>query len=117
MRVMESTNRLANGDDDSKAWKHDPIPLHSDLSMDASILSPGSSVSHGLVAEGARKLYAHVVMSGKKTPETGGAKIQIGDVVVEEGDGAFIEGAQGSVEIKSVGEKDAEFILFDMGDK
>jgi redox-sensitive bicupin YhaK (pirin superfamily) len=117
LRIMESTDRLPNGDDDSKAGEHDPIPLHSDLSMDASILSPGKTVTHQLVAGEGRKLYAHLVMTGKKTPEVGGAKIKIGETTISEGDGAFIEGAVGSVDIESVGEKPAEFILFDMGEK
>ena len=83
--------------------------------MDASILSPGKSVVHEIVAEGERKLYAHVVMSGKKQP-TDGAKIKIGDVEIGEGDGAFIEGAHGpgKIEIFNTGSKPAEFVLFDM---
>jgi len=117
VRIMESTKRLQKGDDDTGSGPHDPIPLHSDLSMDASILSPGKTVTHNLVEGEGRKLYAHLVMQGKKTPEVGGAKIKIGDVTIAEGDGAFIEGAVGSLDIESVGDKHAEFILFDMGDK
>lgn len=56
-------------------------------------------------------------MSDRTQPKTGGASIKIGDVVLEEGDGAFISGAKGpgKIEIESVGEKPAEFLLFDMG--
>lgn len=56
-------------------------------------------------------------MSGRGQPKTGGAKIKIGDVELGEGDGAFITGAKGpgKIEIESVGEKPAEFLLFDMG--
>jgi quercetin 2,3-dioxygenase len=112
VRIVESTQRHAGGE-----GEHDPIPLHADVSMDASILSPGKSVSHELVAAGDRKVYAHVVMTGRTQPSEGGAKIKIGDAVLGEGDGAFIDGAQGTVDIESVGDKPAEFLLFDMGEK
>jgi len=114
VRIIESTDRHSGAD-----GEHDPIPAHSDVSMDASILSPGKTVEHELVAEGVRKLYAHVVMTDKAQPADG-AKIKIGDVVLGEGDGAFIDGASGKgykVEIENVGSKPAEFILFDMGDE
>lgn len=91
--------------------------MHADVSMSASILSPGKSVTHELVAEGQRKVFLHVVMSGKTQPKTGGAKIKVGDVELGEGDGAFVTGAAGpgKIEVESVGEKAAEFLLFDMG--
>jgi len=114
VRIIESTDRHSGAD-----GEHDPIPAHSDVSMDASILSPGKTVEHELVADGARKLYAHVVMTDKTQPADG-AKIKIGDVVLGEGDGAFVDGASGKgnkVQIESVGSKPAEFILFDMGDQ
>ncbi|KAF2849689.1 RmlC-like cupin [Plenodomus tracheiphilus IPT5] len=109
VRIMEYTDRLG----DSKT----SIGLQADLSMDASILSPGKSVVHDVVAEGRRKLYAHVVMGGRKQPKEGGAKIKIGEAVLGEGDGAYIDGVTGpgKIEIESVGEKAAEFLLFDMG--
>jgi len=109
VRIMESTDRLEK----SKG----AIGLQADLSMDASILSPGKKVVHELVAEGPRKLFAHVVMGGRSQPKQGGAQIKIGDQVFGEGDGAYIEGVSGpgKIEIESVGEKPAEFLLFDMG--
>jgi quercetin 2,3-dioxygenase len=111
VRIMESTDRHNGADGES-----DPIPLHADLSMDASILSPGKSVEHELVAEGARKLYAHVIMTDLAQPDDG-AKIKVGDMVLGEGDGAFIDTAKdlGKIQIESIGAKPAEFILFDMG--
>lgn len=114
VRIMESTKRHSAGKGES-----DPIPLHADLNMDASILSPGKSVEHEIVAEGERKVYLHVVMRGRKQPVSGGAKIKIGDVVLGEGDGAFVEGAKGpsKITVESVGDKSAEFLLFDMGMK
>ena len=113
LRIMESTERHSGKDEEAE-----PIPMHSDLSMSASILSPGKSVTHDLVAEGERKVYLHVVMSGRKQPGGDeGAKIKVGDVELGEGDGAFVRGAigPGSVTVESVGAKPAEFLLFDMG--
>lgn len=112
LRIMESNERHSGKDADTE-----PIPMHSDLSMSASILSPGKSVTHDLVAEGERKVYLHVVMSGRKQPSSGGAKIKIGEVELGEGDGAFVRGAKGpgNVTVESVGSKPAEFLLFDMG--
>lgn len=112
VRIMESVDRHSGKDEATE-----PIPMHSDVSMSASILSPGKSVTHELVAEGQRKVYLHVVMGGKKQPKTGGAKIKVGDVELGEGDGAFVTGASGpgKIEVESVGEKAAEFLLFDMG--
>lgn len=109
VRIMESMERLG----DSKT----AIGLQADLSMDASILSPGKSVLHELVAEGPRKLFAQLIMSGRTQPTVGGARIRIGETVLGEGDGAYIDGVSGpdKIEIESVGEKPAEFLLFDMG--
>lgn len=107
VRIMESTDRLGEGA---------PIGLDADLSMDASILSPGMSVTHEVVAEGPRKIFVQLVMSKRAQPKEGGAKIKIGDTVLGEGDGAYIEGAQGrgKIEVESVGDKPAEFLLFDL---
>jgi redox-sensitive bicupin YhaK (pirin superfamily) len=109
VRIMEYTDRL----DQSKG----AIGLQADLSMDASILSPGNKVVHEVVAEGPRKLFAHVVMGGRSQPKQGGAQIKIGETILGEGDGAYIDGVQGpnKIEIESVGGKPAEFIFFDMG--
>lgn len=113
LRITESTDRHSGKDEPTE-----PIPMHSDVSMSASILSPGRSVTHDLVAEGERKVYLHLVMTGRKQPaEAEGAKIKVGDVELGEGDGAFVRGAKGpgSVVVESVGAKPAEFLLFDMG--
>jgi quercetin 2,3-dioxygenase len=112
LRIMESVDRHSGKDEETE-----PIPMHADLSMSASILSPGKSVTHELVAEGERKIYLHVVMSDRKQPKEGGAKIRVQGVELGEGDGAFVTGAKGpgKVEIESVGTTSAEFLLFDMG--
>jgi redox-sensitive bicupin YhaK (pirin superfamily) len=112
VRVMESVERHSGKDEEGE-----PIPMHADVSMSASILSPRKRVTHELVAEGQRKVFLHVVMGGKKQPASGGAKIKVGGVELGEGDGAFVTGAAGpgKIEVESVGEKAAEFLLFDMG--
>lgn len=112
LRIMESIDRHSGKDEETE-----PIPMHADLSMSASILSPGKSVTHELVTQGVRKVYLHNVMSGRTQPETGGSKIKVGDVELGEGDGAFVTGAvgPGKIVVESTGEKPAEFLLFDMG--
>lgn len=113
VRIMEDTSRLGQKTDTS------PIGLDADLSMDASILSPGKSVTHDIVAEGPRKIFLQHIMSGRTQPKSGGAKIKVGGVELGEGDGAYVEGLSGpgKVEVESVGDKPAEFLLFDMGTK
>jgi redox-sensitive bicupin YhaK (pirin superfamily) len=112
VRLMESVDRHSGKDEETEA-----IPMHADVSMSASILHPGKSVTHELVKDGARNVYLHVVMSGRTQPKTGGAKIKVGGVELGEGDGAFLKGAKGpgKIEVESVGESAAEFLLFDMG--
>lgn len=110
-RVMESTERHSG-----KEGESEPIALHADLSMSASLLEPGMKVRHQLVAEGERKVYLHVVMGGRVQLHEGGAAIKIGDQVLGEGDGAYVKGLEGpgEVVIESVGDRRAEFLLFDM---
>ncbi|KAF2650614.1 RmlC-like cupin [Lophiostoma macrostomum CBS 122681] len=111
VRIMEYTDRLGN-----QKGEDAPIGLQADLSMDASILSPGKSVTHEVVADGRRKIFVQLIMSKRAQPKEGGARIKIGDTVLGEGDGAFVEGAQGGgkIEVESVGDKPAEFLLFDL---
>ncbi|KAI4782646.1 RmlC-like cupin [Aureobasidium sp. EXF-3400] len=111
VRIMEDLKRH-----DGRDTEDAPIPLHADLSMDASILSPGKSVVHDIVAEGKRNVFVHLVMGGRTQPKSGGAKIRVGDVELGEGDGAYITNATGpgKIEVESVGDKPAEFLLFDM---
>lgn len=112
VRIMEYTDRLGN-----EKGEGAPIGLQADLSMDASILSPGNKVTHEVVAEGPRKIFLQVVMTKRAQPKEGGARIKIGDTILGEGDGAYIDGIQGpgKIEVESVGDKPAEFLLFDMG--
>ena len=112
-RIMESADRH-NG---NKA-ESTPIPLHADLSMDASILSPGKSVEHKVVKEGKRRMFVHLVMTGREQLAKGGARLKIGSVEIGEGDGAYVEGVvgPGSLTIESVGDKSGEFLVFDMNE-
>lgn len=112
VRIIESTERA----DPKATGEADPIPAHADVSMFASILSPGKTVEHELVAQGERKVYLHVVMTGRTQPKEG-AKIKVGGIELGEGDGAYVDGAKGpgKIVVESVGNKPAEFLLFDMG--
>lgn len=112
VRIMEDVARHSGKDAETE-----PIPLHADLSMSASILSPGKKVTHEIVKEGKRNIFLHVVMGGRTQPKEGGMRIKVGNVTIGEGDGAFVRGAvgPGKLEVESVGDKPAEFLLFDMG--
>jgi len=111
VKIIESTERH-NGE----AKSDSAIPLHADLNMYASILSPGKTVEHEPVDDGKdRQVYLHVVMSDKEQPAEGGAKIKVGNVVIGEGDGALLQNLDKKIDIESVGEKPAEFLLFDLG--
>ncbi|KAF2762378.1 RmlC-like cupin [Pseudovirgaria hyperparasitica] len=112
LRIMESADRHSGKDGEAE-----PISMHADLSMDASILTPGKSVEHEIVKDGPRKVYLHVIMTDRKQPSSGGMKIKVGSVELGEGDGAYIDGASGpgKIVVESTGDKPAEFLLFDMG--
>ncbi|KAF1811604.1 RmlC-like cupin [Eremomyces bilateralis CBS 781.70] len=114
-RIIDSVDRVGENADNAEG----PIALHADLTMDTTVLSPGKKVVHDLVAKGPRKVYVHVVMKGRLQPKQGGSQIKIGDKVLGEGDGAFVEGAEGpgTVEIGNIGDSEAEVLVFDMGQK
>jgi redox-sensitive bicupin YhaK (pirin superfamily) len=109
----EKLNKLCLLVDDIKNSKDDTIAIHAPVSMFASILQPNHSIKHVFKRT---KGYIHLVMrSGYKT--TNGAKIQIGqDVILEEGDGAFIDSENANAEliIENIGSTNAEFLLFDL---
>lgn len=111
-----------------------PIPSHSTLVTRTSILSPASSVTHILGADSEaqdgteRWCYIHLAQtSGYKDPELkdvgikNEASITFSDgdhtqYTLKEGDGAYIKGGKAGhgIEIKNQGDKDAEFVLFDL---
>lgn len=112
------------------------IPAHNSLVTRVSVLEPRKSVSHviGIDTDVAgnegdeRWLYVHVVMAnGHRDPESNGsddaitrAAIKVSTVesttTLFEGDGAYITGARVGerVEFTSVGQAQAEFVLFDL---
>lgn len=93
------------------------IPIHADFVMGAGIIAPGRSAGwrvgggEGVVEGGmGRKVYLHVPMRRV------GAKVRVdGETVLEEGDGAFVEGvdAGDQVWVESVGEGEAEVVVLD----
>lgn len=100
-----------------------PAPVHSHLSLYATLLSPSSALPHTFPTEGdepLRKVYVHIVQrSGYNTGEASGARVKLvgGDTEVElrEGDGAYIMGEAGNeMKVENVGDRLAEVLLFDI---
>ncbi|CAE7168974.1 unnamed protein product [Rhizoctonia solani] len=98
-----------------------PTPVHAQLSVYASILSPGKTLEHTFPApkegESARKAYVHVIQtSGYNTKAATGAKVQLnGGLELSEGDGVFSEAPGGEkIQIENTGDKDAEVLVFDL---
>ena len=104
----------------AKEGKNEPIPIHQDMRFFASILSPGKSVGYTFRGEGSRLGYVHLAqMSGYNPAKTtAGAKLLVGDKEIREGDGVFVNGGKpgDSIEFQNVGDIDAEFVWFDMGE-
>ncbi|EPX75065.1 yhhW [Schizosaccharomyces octosporus yFS286] len=101
------------------------IPFPGDLGMWASILSPGSQVSHVFgpwnnTASPVRKGYLHLIQTsgfaGPRDTSVGKAQLKIGEHVLSEGDGLFVMDTEkgSSLTIESVGSANAEFVFFDM---
>ena len=88
----------------------------------ATILSPGKTLSYTFQGNGSRNGYIHLAQMTGYNPEkeTAGAKVSIGGgTEIREGDGVFVTGGESgdSVEFKNIGDLDAEFVWFDMGEK
>lgn len=99
--------------------------------MFASILAPksGLTLNHVLAPETKRAYLHNIMKSGYRSPnveagdkfEDGGAKLRIqGGLVLEEGDGAFItigkDGEDRELKVENVGEREVEWLLFEMQD-
>lgn len=98
-----------------------PVPVHSPLSMFATILEPGKTVKHTLKKpkDGAelRKGYIHVIQtSGYNDGTATGNTVSLNDEIkLAEGDGVFIIGPEGvDIAIMNVGSSSAELLLFDL---
>ncbi|SCZ92277.1 BZ3500_MvSof-1268-A1-R1_Chr5-2g07755 [Microbotryum saponariae] len=103
-----------------------PAPIHSYITMHASILEPGQSISYEL-AKTTKRAFLHLLMrSGYRKPSVsasdkydhGGAILKLNKgLVLEEGDASFIEvNKEGDrkLEVKNVADTDGEWLLFEM---
>ncbi|KZV98749.1 RmlC-like cupin [Exidia glandulosa HHB12029] len=93
-----------------------PAPVQSPVSLYATILSKGKSVTHRAPKKDA-KVYVHVIQtSGYNPSASSGATIELNGTQLREGDGAFVFAANEGDEIvlDNVGAKDAEVLLFDV---
>jgi len=104
-----------------KEGKDEPIPIHQDIRVYASILSPGKAVTYTFQGKGARLGYVHLAQnSGYDTSiNTKGAKVNIGGNEIREGDGVFVRNAKpgDTIEFQNTGDVDAEFVWFDLGNE
>ncbi|KAF8527289.1 pirin domain-containing protein [Gautieria morchelliformis] len=98
-----------------------PAPVQSPVSLYATLLSPSSTITHTFSSpsEGnaQRRGYVHVVQtSGYNTGKAAGATVQLnGGLMLAEGDGAFALAGEGEkIEVKNVGDRVAEVLLFDV---
>lgn len=108
-----------------------PAPVYSPVTLYATLLSPGKMLESvfpeklakpGVVEETTgRKKYVHVIQtSGYKNGTASGAAVKVGggnveDVVLREGDGAYIFGEKGAeLSVENVGDRVAEILLFDV---
>jgi hypothetical protein len=108
----EKLNKLCLLIDDIRNGNNQTIGIHAPISMYASILEANHSIKHVLKRT---KGYIHLIMrSGYQV--TNSAKIRIGDVTLQEGDGAFINSETPNAElvVENIGTINAEFLLFDL---
>jgi redox-sensitive bicupin YhaK (pirin superfamily) len=97
-----------------------PAPVHSPLSLRATLLSPGRSLSHEISAPSS-KAYVHVAQtSGYNANKASGNTVRVyapgtQDAILQEGDGLYITSPNGStVSVENTGESVAEILLFDL---
>jgi quercetin 2,3-dioxygenase len=99
-----------------------PAPVHSPVALSATIISPGTRLTHTLPStKNARKAYVHVIQrSGYNAGPANGASVRLsgnGDAqaTLREGDGAYIMGdPESELVIENTGEEAAEVLLFDI---
>lgn len=102
-----------------------PTPIHSHLEMYAAILEP-SQTRDFIFTQG--KGYLHLTMrkTGYRGPHSdlngSGPRLSVKlgekEVQLEEGDGLYFDKVQGeTIVINSVGDGEAEFVLFDLADE
>jgi len=93
------------------------IPIHADFVMGAGIIAPGSAFEWLVGAKATeatkRKVYVHLPMT-----KAGKAKVRLNgreDMVLEEGDGAFVDNVThgDKLKVESVGDAEAEVVVLD----
>ena len=97
-----------------------PAPVHSPISLRATLLSPGRSLSRELRAPSS-KAYVHVVQtSGYNSRAASGNTIRVyapgaKDAILREGDGLYITSPNDTtVSVENTGENVAEILLFEL---
>ncbi|KDQ20298.1 hypothetical protein BOTBODRAFT_27717 [Botryobasidium botryosum FD-172 SS1] len=98
-----------------------PAPVHSPITLYATLISPTKSVTHvfpASVSAEPRKAYVQLPQtSGHNAGEARGARVRLnGGLELSEGDAAFVWGQEGDIlEIENVGsELVAEVLVFDI---
>ncbi|KAJ2915570.1 hypothetical protein MD484_g4837, partial [Candolleomyces efflorescens] len=98
-----------------------PAPVHSGLTMYATILSSGKMMEKELSGT---KVYVHVIQTSSGAENAQGARVKLsdgagGELVLGEGDGAYVSvnGSSAKLVVENVSEEQgqtAEILLFDM---
>lgn len=103
-----------------------PTPVQSPVTLYASLISPGTTLTHTFQANKTarltkRKAYVHVVQtSGYNPAESKGASVKIAgdegkETILKEGDGVYLVGETGKdMTVTNVGDGVAEVLLFDL---
>jgi len=97
-----------------------PAPVHSPLSLHATLLSPGKTLTHELSSQSS-KAYVHLVQTSGYNPSTASgntARVHAPgteDAILREGDGLYISSPNGTtVSVENNGESVAELLLFEL---
>ncbi|KAG6834462.1 hypothetical protein H0H93_009482, partial [Arthromyces matolae] len=97
-----------------------PAPVHSALTLYATLADSGSKLEQGLKG---KKAYVHVVQTSRYNEgKASGATVRIGgtktseELELKEGDGAYVTVGNGgaTITVENTGDKTAEVLLFDL---
>jgi quercetin 2,3-dioxygenase len=95
-----------------------PAPVHSALTLYATLLSPGKSLTQDMTG---KKGYIHLIqISGYNPGQANGGELKIiggkgSEATLREGDGAYLHiGAEKKVTVENTGDKTTEVLLFDL---
>ena len=111
-RVVAPTS---SEDVDDKREATGPAPVHSALTMYASLIEKGLKLERDMKS---KKGYVHVAMtSGYQEGPGEGAAVRLASgaetVILREGDGAYLAG-KGELVVENVGESRAEVVVFEL---